>query len=373
MLSGRTSSTSTSVHYTEYGIPIRNLWHMCLYAWNEIPLQKHWAMDDVENAPTLDVLFASVLAKLIQQRLRIGLGRDYVNEGQAIRGVRGRINFTESLKQQTFERGQAYCEFPHYSPNIPRNQIVRSTLARLVQAGNFGPDQALANELRHRLRVLTRALDGIDLIELKLALIRRQQFGRNDGDYRLMMAICELILLRQMPSEQAERLGLPAIDRDGLILHNIYERFVANFYRVHLKGWTVHPQVRLSWHARRDNSYLPSMQPDLILEDNAMGNMLVLDTKFTPKSLVENEWGKLKFDSTHLYQVYAYLRSQEHISEQYGKATGILLYPTVDHHLSEVIELEGHVIRIECVDLKAEWQNIEGQLLDLVVHNNDLE
>jgi 5-methylcytosine-specific restriction enzyme subunit McrC len=326
-------------------------------------------MDDIEDAPTLDALLASILARLIQQRLRIGLGRNYVSEHQSIRGIRGRIDFAESLKQQTFERGQAHCEFQQYSANAPKNQIIRSTLARLVQVGSFGPDHAMANELRHSLRVLTRGLDGIDLIELKPNFIRRQQFSRNDGDYRLMMAICELILLRQMPSEQAEQLGLPAIDRGILTLHNIYERFVANFYRIHLKDWKVKHQVRLSWHTKHNISHLPSMQPDLILEDYSSGNILVLDTKFTPKSLVENKWGKHIFDSSHLYQIYAYLRSQEHLSERHGKATGILLYPTVDYNLSEIIELKDHIIRIECLDLKAHWQNIEQQLLDVVIRS----
>jgi len=366
------ASTSTpglgSVHYTEYGIPIRNLWHMCLYAWNEVQVKSYLALDDVENAPALDALLAAVLASSLQQRLRIGLGRGYVNQQESIRGIRGRIDFAESLKQQTFEHGQAYCEFQQYSANAPRNQIIRSTLARLVQVGNFGPNHTLANELRHTLRVLTRALDGIDLVELKLDLIRRQQLGRNDGDYRLMLAICELILMRQMPAEQMGQLGLPALDRDTLIMHSIYERFVANFYRIHLRGWRVKSQSRLSWHAKRENPYLPAMQPDLILENYSSGNMLILDTKFTAKNLIENQWDKQVFDSSHLYQIYAYLKSQEHVSERHGQAIGILLYPTVDNHVSERIELEDHIIRIESVDLTTPWQDIERQLLEIVEH-----
>ena len=55
---------------TEHGIPIRNLWYMLLYAWNEAPLQdlRGRALQDaaVERAPTLDALLASVLIKLMQ-------------------------------------------------------------------------------------------------------------------------------------------------------------------------------------------------------------------------------------------------------------------------------------------------------------------
>ncbi len=358
--------SATPIQYTEYGIPIRNLWYMLLYAWNEAPLTDHWSMQDAESAPTLDALLASILAKLIQQRMRIGLGRSYVNQSEAIQGIRGRIKFAESLQEHSFERGEAYCEFQQYSANAPKNQIVRSTLFRLIQIGNFGADEAKAEQLRHELRLLNKALDGIDLIELKLDFIRRQQLGRNDNDYRLMLAICELILQRQMPLEATGGHILPAVDWDALILHNIYERFVANFYRIHLQGFTVKAQSRLSWHAKADNPYLPSMQPDLILQENQSGEIIVLDTKFTAKSLIENEWGKEIFDSSHLYQLHTYLSSQQHLSGQHQKASGILLYPAVNKKLSERIELENHLIQIECLDLSAAWQEIEAHLLSLI-------
>ena len=356
----------SSVQYTEYGIPIRNLWHMLLYAWNEASIKTHWSLGDIENAPTLDALLASILAKLMQQRIRIGLGRSYVDQHQSIQGIRGRINFAESLRQRTFERGEAYCEFQQYSANAPKNQIVRSMLARLVQMGNFGPDHNKAEQLRQHLRRLTRSLDSIDLIELQPDFIRRQQLNHNDNDYRLMLAICELILQRQMPMETTGGHILPSIEHDALILYNVYERFVANFYRVHLEGYTVKAQSRLSWHAKYDNPYLPSMQPDLVMQHKRSGEIIVLDTKFTAKSLMENEWSKEVFDSSHLYQLYAYLSSQKHVSGKHQKASGILLYPAVHYRLSERIELQDHLIRIECVDLAAPWQDIEGRLLTLI-------
>ena len=74
---------------------IRNLWHMLLYAWNEVPLNlaRGWSLEAafVERAPTLDALLATVLIRLMQQRLRIGLGRDYIDQSNTLRGIRGRI------------------------------------------------------------------------------------------------------------------------------------------------------------------------------------------------------------------------------------------------------------------------------------------
>ena len=363
-------SPEEPIQWTEYGIPIRNLWHMLLYAWNERPLKVQWAMQDVESAPTLDALLASILAKLMQQRLRIGLGHSYMNEEGTLRGIRGRIDFAESLKRHTFDRDQAYCEFQQYSANSLQNQIIRTTLARLIQIGQFGPEAGMANELRHRLRRLTRSLDGIDMIELTPDLINRQQAHsvRNDNDYRLMLAVCELILQRQMPLESTGGSTVPGVDRDVLVLHHIYERFIANFYRLHLAGWNIIAQQRLDWHARETNSHLPHMIPDLVLEEPSSKQLMIIDTKFTAHSLVQNQSGKPILDSSHMYQLYAYLRSQEHLSEPHRRASGILLYPAIHDQFSERIELQDHLMRIESVDLAAPWQAIEQQLLDLILN-----
>ncbi len=358
---------------TEYGIPIRNIWYMLLYAWKELPIWNYSNLAEIEEAPTLDALLAIILMKLVQQRLRIGLGGSYVDiHNRALRGIRGRIDFAASLKLRTFERGQAVCTFEQYSANAPKNQIIRSTLARLVKIGQFGPNHGLAEKLRHDLRWLTSCLDGIDLIELKPDVIRRQQLGRNDGDYRLMLAICELILQRQLPTESDGKRRLPAINRDALVIHRIYERFVANFYQAHLKGWSVTPHKRISWHEKYANQFLPSMEPDLVLEEELSGLIIVLDTKFTAHSLIENRWGKQVFDSSHLYQLYAYLKTQEHLSDEYQKATGILLYPAIHPELSETIHLHDHIMRIECIDLSASWQDIERNLLSVISSDGEI-
>ncbi|MEW6403992.1 MAG: hypothetical protein AB1649_19530, partial [Chloroflexota bacterium] len=309
-------SSASPIWFTEHGIPVRNLWHMLLYAWDELPLTSQWVMKDIEKAPTLDALLATALLQLMQGRLRIGLGRAYVHGRETVRGIRGRIDFDESRKRRMFERGEAACEFDQYSANEPRNQITRSMLTRLVQTGQFGPEADSANELRSRLRHLTRDLDGIDLIDITPELIHRQQAIHNDRDYRLMLAICDFILQRQMPSGpalQAEA-AVPEIDRESLVLHNVYERFVANFYRIHLRGWDVTPQKRLEWHSKETNPHLPLMIPDLVLQEKSSRRLIILDTKFTARSLVENRWGRPILDSAHMYQLYAYLRSQEHVS-----------------------------------------------------------
>ena len=97
---------------------------------------------------------------------------------------------------------------------------------------------------------------------------------------------------------------------------------------------------------------------------------MIVDTKFTAGSLVQNQWGKPVYESSHLYQLYAYLRSQEQVSAGYRSVEGVLLYPAVKTRLSERVALQGHVMRIDCVDLAAEWEEAERQSSMLVAGRN---
>lgn len=354
-----------SVPVTEGGIPIRNLWYMLLYAFDQAAFLGSWQAE-VEDAPTLDALFATLLMRLMRQRLRIGIGRGYRHHEELRRGLKGRVDFSESIRRLAFEHGQAYCHFHDYSLDVPKNQIVRTTLARLVQVGEMGPDPGQAKNIRQQLRQLVRELDGVTEIELTPALIRRQPLGRNEQDYRLMLAICEIIASRLMPTQQEGHSLQVALNRDAMVLHNVYERFVANFFRLHLEGWSVRPQACLSWHETKSSPYLPGMKADIVFRHCQSGRVVVLDTKFTQKSLERNRFGKAVLKSDHLYQMYAYLRSQEHLSEHHRVSEGILLYPTVQEPVSEAVELQGHSIRFESIDLRLNWSDIHTRLLALI-------
>ncbi len=356
--------TLAEVPLTSNGVPIRNIWHMLLYAWRQLPLMKEWR-SDVESAPTLDALFAKILCSLVKQRIRIGLGRNYRNQAEQLRGVRGRIDFTASLKRLAFPNGRAFCHFQTFDEDVPKNQIVRSSLHRLAQRGDFGKKIEAVPALRHELRQLVRDLDHVRLIELKPDVVRRHELERDDRDYRLMLAICYLVLQREMPTETKGARSLYGLERDWEFLWKVFEEFVARFFQHYLQDWKVRAQKNIYWESDGDSAYLPSMRPDLVMEHLPTGQIVVLDTKFTGKSLIEGQHKTLTFDQGHIFQLYAYLRSQEERSATYRVATGVLLYPSVRHHLAERTLIQGHTFRWETVDLRKPWQEIEASLLNL--------
>ena len=93
---------------------------------------------------------------------------------------------------------------------------------------------------------------------------------------------------------------------------------------------------------------------------------IVLDTKFT-NALKPRQHGGLSFDSAHIYQLYAYLRSQEGAGDQAADAAeGVLLYPALDEVLDEAVTIQGHRLRFVTVDLSTPSVALRELLLDVV-------
>lgn len=320
---------------------------------------------DVESAPTLDALLTRILACLVRQRMRIGLGRDYRPHEQTIRGIRGKVDFNRSLKQMAFPKGLAHCHFHTFSSNITKNQIIRSTLHNMALSGRFGRESEATGDLRHEIRTLVRNLDHIDLIQLKPETVRRQLQERDDRDYRLMLLICDMIARHQMPTPFAGGKKLYSVDLSWKFVWRVFERFVANFYSIHLKEWKVTPQKTLYWPTDGSRSFLPVMKPDIVMEHKATLKRVVIDTKLTGNSLISGQHGNLTFNRDHVFQLYAYLQSQGDQSSACTTATGVLLYPVVKQKLSESVMIQGHQLRWETIDLTAPWQDIEADLVGL--------
>ncbi len=85
-------------------------------------------------------------------------------------------------------------------------------------------------------------MDAVQLSHLSQHDIGRELLKRHDRDYAIMLAICQLVQKRSMPTESTGLGSAPSIDRDELVLHKVYERFVARFYDFHLTGWDAQAQ-----------------------------------------------------------------------------------------------------------------------------------
>ena len=156
----------------------------------------------------------------------------------------------------------------------------------------------------------------------------------------------------------------------------LFETAVGGFYDTLLspQGWLVRTGRRIDWQIDEITpgmaAILPSMQTDIVLERPAVQghknrSRTVIDTKFT-HILIKGQHGDPSIRSGYLYQIYAYLRSQERDGAPPSlNASGLLLHPSVNGEIDEAATIQGHRIRFATVDLGANSQTIRSRLLKL--------
>ena len=111
---------------------------------------------------------------------------------------------------------------------------------------------------------------------------------------------------------------------------------------------------------------MPSMQLDILLENQINEKRIIIDTKYTSIT-TQRQYGGESFKSGYIYQLYAYLRSQEVDSDPLSLySVGMLLHPSVGVNYDEFVTIQGHELRFCTVDLTLDSRAISEQLLQLI-------
>ena len=365
-------------------IPVRNWWHMLLYA---LDLEEFAYRYDalVEKAPDTHALLVLILEEVTKRQLRRGLRGDYLDRAATLQGVRGRIDFEGTLRARTLHQGALRCEFDEHSVNVPRNRILVSTLQRWLREDfetrrrTADPRAEALERIGQRVERLVRLLSDLEPIRLSRQLIADElrKLGRNEAEYRLLLHLCEMLRARQMPREDRDDAQDIPLRRWRELQHReksrIYEKFIANFYRLKLDPaeWEVRAQRRLAWNTPTDPEgtglRLPSMQPDIALRHKITGQRIVIDTKWY-KAVAETHYGNENVHRGNLYQMYAYLASQAHQADRaYRTATGILLYAQTREGARRLrTRIDDHPFWVHTLDLRQDWLRIEADLIRLI-------
>jgi len=346
-------------------IPIQNVYYLLCYAWEQM---REGEIVNVGEAGRTDLadLFAHILAEGTKRVLRQGLDRGYVSHRENTSRIRGRIDFSTSLKRALFPQAQAHCQYDELSRNVVHNQILRSTIQLLIRVDGLDKD------LENTLRGLDRRLSDVDTIPLSGLVFRQVQLHAGNAFYRFLMNICDLVQRNVFPKENGEGQRFRDFRQDDATMWKLFEEFVYNFYRHEQSRFQV-TRPKIAWdldekkprnEAAADASIrLPRMATDVVLESD--DRAIIIDAKFYTKTL-QSHHGTQSYHSANLYQLFTYLKNAEAKGKSYAEAEGILLYPTVSYPLDDAVQIQGHRIRVCTLNLAQTWKEIEQDLRRLV-------
>lgn len=344
-------------------IPIRNLYYLLCYAWDTL---EQLDQIDVGESGTHDTanLCARLLVHGVNDLLRRGLDREYVECSDDIAGIRGRIDFGTTTRRLLLSRAQTHCRFDELSLDVLHNRIIRETVRVL------GVVRGLHPENRSDLHALWMRLDGVTQIRLDAGLFGRVRLHRNNARYRFLVELCRLIHASTLMDERGDRATFLDFSREES-MNILFESFVRRFLQRHLgAGFSVGRRI-ISWQAAEANpdalSRLPNLETDVVVDGPQ--STLIIDAKYYSKPLARPrfEGSKAVFDAKNINQMFVYVTNFEKVREA-KPVEGLILYAGTDdvRDLRDEYRLHGRRIRVATLDLAAEWDALHAQLLSLV-------
>lgn len=342
-------------------IPIRNIYYMLSYAWNILE-QSETVNVGSEEFDNIYNLLSRIYINGINNLRKRGLVRYYMEKKELVSTLRGKIDISSSIKEQSIQYGKMVCSFDEFSEDIILNQIIKTTITLLIKA----PD--LDKNLRDKLLKQQLYFSGISEIRLTESLFSSLRYNRNNKHYQMLINISELIYKGLITKEKENKYLFSDFIRDEQMA-KLYEKFVLNFYKSHLDEsiYKVHAP-KLNWDIEaevkeEDLLLLPEMRTDIVVENKVEEIQMIIDTKYYSKTLVKGNRTDIERVRTgHLYQIFAYISN----SQYKGKKEGILLYPTIDKDIDAIFPITNKKIMIKTLNLNTEWENVEKRLISII-------
>ncbi|OPY93574.1 restriction endonuclease [Bradyrhizobium sacchari] len=276
-----------------------------------------------QNENLLEILIRLFSEKLFAT-LRQGMPRAYIGREDDVSALRGRLDVVRQFTILASTPQRLACRFDELSSNIALNQIMKATLARLLQVSRN-------SENRRRLRELTFVYEEVESVPIRSLRWDRVVLDRTNVGWTELLRFAKLLLQdRYQSTTSGTSHGFSLLFE----MNKLFEEFVGRSLRRALQGTglTVHLQGprRYALVDRQSGGLRFATRPDIVISQNGRP-LLVIDTKW--KRLKEaTDDPKRGVSQSDVYQMMAY-------AHVYDCDRLMLLYP--HHH--ELADREGLV------------------------------
>jgi len=279
-------------------IPISSLFYMLAVAFQLPPFRSEIVA--LERVDQVFEFVANVFADLVEERIGNGLYRWYVEKEENVATIRGRINFTEDVRQNHILRQRMSCRFDEFTWDIPENQIVRQ-VSHFLSGWRFLP------ETRLRLGQIDAELAEVTRTQFTTTDVDKIHYHRLNEDYRHLHQLCRLFLEGASLSETFGTFNFRAFLLD---MNKLFESFVCQILQERARRGRL--RVDSQERVYLDQEKKLAMRPDILIRRT--GRVLLSgDCKY--KRLDRDD-----FKNHDQYQLLAYCTAT-------NSRQGLLVYP----------------------------------------------
>lgn len=343
-------------------IPIKNIYYMLSYAFKTLSEQGYKSIE-TESFNNAGDLCAEILIRSVSKQLKQGLNQEYITYSEPLSVLRGKVEISDSIKNQTHLKKQLVCSYDEFSYNNYLNQIIKTTLEMLLKFD-------ISTERKKKIRRILLYFKDVKILDPK-TINWKIHYTRNKKSYEFIISICYLIIkgLLQTQSDGSLKM-LELFDEQNM--HRLYENFVREYFKSEYPSISVSAS-KINWVLDDDvDNFLPQMLTDITLEKN--NKILIIDTKYYTHT-TQSRFKSHKLHSGNLYQIFTYVKNKEYSFKTPHNVSGMLLYAQTDEEVqpNETYHMSGNQISVQTLDLNQDFKNIRAQLDKIIKIHFEIE
>lgn len=322
-----------------------------------------------KNFPLLEVYIRN-FATSVEELLRLGLTKGYNTCRSNNKYLKGRLIVNKQIEKNLIDKSRFYIEYKEFTENNPHNRVLVTVLKYLSKVTREPSNSSKISTLLARLSDIPSS-ENI-LKDLTIAKTPNRLFSH----YSDVISQGEQILKGNgftsfSGSFVNQSLLFPA--------EKVFEDFVANQFKKHLKRFNVSSQHRkyflVDRHGNMGSRF--SLRPDIVAESKNQDDFecIILDTKW--KSIDSTMPSKdYLIDMKDMYQLYAYGRKYgEHLSSSYDTEIIpylVLIYPCTEKFTAPLDDFEyesitrDYGLKLKVVPFDLASENYETEVLNII-------
>lgn len=303
-------------------------------------------------------LFIGLFVDELLLQFKRDINRGYNSQIENQTFIKGKIDFVETIKKNSFKKHLHYVRYDQFSENILLNRIFKSVIKNLITRTN-------SKENKIKLSQSLLWLEDVENIVLDTEIWKRVKFTRHNSKYRPAFNMAKLFYYNSSPNLN---IGDENTFSFLVPMNQLFELYIFKILKGQLlEDLEIKYQSPIKYLAYNDDKKYLQLRPDITLTSNSQVKYII-DAKYKE---VLDEGQEISISQADIYQMLAY-------SVRYECDNIALIYPKLladgqSELLIQEFNIENYnrVVSIKIIktDLEMEPSQLGKELVYTLRHN----
>lgn len=269
--------------------------------------------------------------------------------------IKGKIDFAETVKHNSYRRHLHYVRFDQFTENIIINRILKTVILNLIK-------RTTVKENKMKLKKSLLWLEDVDTVPLTNEIWKTVKFSHLNNQYEPVFNMAKLFYYNSSPNLNK---GDEKVFSFLVPINQLFERYLYEAIKSYDSNSTVKYQSPERYLAKQDGINKLLLRPDITISENDFIKYII-DAKYKEVDLLNNK----NVSQSDIYQMLAYSIRYECINFvlTYPKFLGDSNSKVVESEIVIETKHEDVIIKIVKVDLETDKKEL-GEILYRIFNN----